>query len=255
MFIDTHSHMYAEEFDLDRNEIIKKAIEVGVKKIVLPNCNSETVGVMLALEKQFPENCFSMMGLHPCYVKENVEEELALVEKLLNEKKFIAVGEIGLDFYWDTSFKEEQINAFQFQIDLAKKHKLPIAIHTRNAMAETIELIEKNKDENLRGVFHCFSGTLEDAKKIISLGFYLGIGGVITYKNSGLQEILKEIDLQHILLETDAPYLSPVPFRGKRNESAYIPFIAEKLSEIKDCSLNTIKEQTTENAISLFGII
>ncbi len=255
MFIDTHSHMYAEEFDLDRNEIIKKAIEVGVKKILLPNCNSETVGVMLALEKQFPENCFSMMGLHPCYVKENVEEELALVEKLLNEKKFIAVGEIGLDFYWDTSFKEEQINAFQFQIDLAKKHKLPIAIHTRNAMAETIELIEKNKDENLRGVFHCFSGTLEDAKKIISLGFYLGIGGVITYKNSGLQEILKEIDLQHILLETDAPYLSPVPFRGKRNESAYIPFIAEKLSEIKDCSLNTIKEQTTENAISLFGII
>lgn len=255
MFIDTHSHLYAEEFDIDRNEIIKKAIEVGVKKILLPNCNSETVGVMLALEKQFPENCFSMMGLHPCYVKENVEEELALVEKLLNEKKFIAVGEIGLDFYWDTSFKEEQINAFQFQIDLAKKHKLPIAIHTRNAMAETIELIEKNKDENLRGVFHCFSGTLEDAKKIISLGFYLGIGGVITYKNSGLQEILKEIDLQHILLETDAPYLSPVPFRGKRNESAYIPLIAEKLSEIKDCSLITIKEQTTENAISLFGII
>jgi TatD DNase family protein len=255
MFIDTHSHLYAEEFDVDRNEIIKKAIDVGVKKILLPNCNSETIDAMLALEKQFPENCFSMMGLHPCYVKENVKDELALVEKLLSEKKFIAVGEIGLDFYWDTTFKKQQIDAFQFQIDLAKKYNLPIAIHTRNAMAKTIELIEKNKDENLRGVFHCFSGTLDDAKKIISLGFYLGIGGVITYKNSGLQEILKKIDLKHIILETDAPYLSPVPFRGKRNESAYIPFIAEKLSEIKDCSLNSIKEQTTKNAISLFGII
>ncbi len=253
MYIDTHSHLYAEEFDIDRSEIIKKALDAGVKKIVLPNCNSETVEAMLALEKQYPNNCFSMMGLHPCYVKENVNEELALVEKHLTEKKFIAIGEIGLDFYWDTTFKKEQLDAFQFQINLAKKYKLPIAIHTRNAMAETIELIEKNNDENLRGVFHCFSGKLEDAKKIISLGFYLGIGGVVTYKNSGLQEIIKEIDLQHILLETDAPYLSPVPYRGKRNESAYIPYIAEKLAEIKNCSLKTIEETTTENAFALFG--
>tara|TARA_B100000683_G_scaffold197485_1_gene190617 strand:+ start:602 stop:1375 length:774 start_codon:yes stop_codon:yes gene_type:complete len=255
-FIDTHAHLYSNKFTDDRNDVINNAIQSGVLKMFLPNISSEYTISMLELCKKFPENCFPMMGLHPCDVKiESMEKELLHVEEMLQKEKFIAVGEIGLDLYWDKSTLDIQKKAFRFQIELAKKHKLPIAIHVRDSFSEAIEIVEELNDENLSGVFHCFTGDNEQAKRVIDLqNFFLGIGGVLTFKNSGLDNTISKIDIKHLLLETDAPYLTPSPYRGKRNESKYIINIAEKLAEIKGISINEVGETTTKNARNLFKL-
>jgi TatD DNase family protein len=209
---------------------------------------------MFAVESEFPNNCFAMMGLHPCYVKENVLDELKIVEQWLEKRKFAAVGEIGLDYYWDKSFVREQQQALRTQIELSLQYHLPIVIHTREATKDTIDIVKEFQSRGVRGVFHCFSGSLETAKQIIALGFYLGIGGVLTYKNAGLQEVIKQVDLKHLVLETDAPYLTPVPHRGKRNESAYVSLVAQKLAELKEVDLEEVENITTENAQELFGV-
>ena len=255
-FIDTHSHLYSSQFDEDRTQAINDAISAGVSTILLPNISSEYTRGMLEVCGEFPENCFPMMGLHPCDVNEdNIEGELLHVEQELAKGKYIAVGEIGLDLYWDKTKLEIQKKAFIHQIELAKKYKLPIAIHVRDSFAEAIEIIEKLNDESLSGVFHCFTGRVEDAQRVINLGdFYLGIGGVLTFKNSGLDKTIAEIELQHLVLETDAPYLAPTPFRGKRNESKYIVNIAEKLAEVHQIEIEDVAKITTLNAKQLFGL-
>ena len=255
-FIDTHSHLYSNQFDADRTQVVNNAIANGVSTILLPNISSKYTKGMLALCAEFPNNCYPMMGLHPCDVsEENYMHEIAHVEEELEKRKYIAVGEIGLDLHWDKSTLEIQKKAFIHQVKLAKKHKLPIAIHVRESFAEAIELIEKLNDENLRGVFHCFTGNIDDAQRVINLGgFYLGIGGVLTFKNSGLDKTISKVDLQHLILETDAPYLAPTPFRGKRNESKYIVNIAEKLAEVHQISIEKVAEITTENAKKLFEL-
>lgn len=255
-FIDTHTHLYSDQFNEDRTLVVQNAIDVGVDTILLPNISSKYTEEMLDLCAEFPENCFPMMGLHPCDItSENIAEELQHVEEELAKRKYIAVGEIGLDLYWDKSTLEIQKEVFIKQIELAKKHKLPIAIHVRDSFTEAIEIIEELNDKNLRGVFHCFTGSNEDAERVINLGeFYLGIGGVLTFKNSGLDKTIVKIDLQHLILETDSPYLAPVPFRGKRNESKYILNIAEKLAEVHKTSIEKVAEITTENAKKLFEL-
>ena len=255
-FIDTHSHLYSSQFNDDRTQVVINAIANGVSTILLPNISSKYTKGMLVLCAEFPNNCYPMMGLHPCDVsEENFKHEIAHVEKELETGKYTAVGEIGLDLHWDKSTLEIQKKAFIHQVKLAKKYKLPIAIHVRESFAEAIELIEKLNDENLRGVFHCFTGNIEDAQRVINLGgFYLGIGGVLTFKNSGLDKTISEVDLQHLILETDAPYLAPTPFRGKRNESKYIINIAEKLADIHQISIEKVAEITTENAKKLFEL-
>ena len=255
-FIDTHSHLYSSQFDEDRTNAVNEAIAAGVSTILLPNISSEYTKGMLELCSEFPNNCFPMMGLHPCDVKEeNIKEELAHVEEELVKGIYISVGEIGLDLYWDKTKLEIQKEAFIHQIKLAKKYKLPIAIHVRDSFAEAIEIIEKLNDKNLRGVFHCFTGSVDDAQRVINLGgFYLGIGGVLTFKNSGLDKTIAEVDLQHLILETDAPYLAPTPFRGKRNESKYIVNIAERLAKVYQINIEKVAKITTENAKKLFGL-
>lgn len=252
MFVDTHAHLYLEEYNEDRETVMHRAMDAGVKKVFLPNIDSGTIHAMLDMEKKFPKQAFAMIGLHPGSVKETVEEELKKVKEWLSKRKFAAVGEIGLDFYWDTTFKEQQLHAFSTQIDLALQYDLPIVIHSRNATAECIEMVQDKQNGKLKGIFHCFSGTVMEAKKIIALGFYLGIGGVVTFKKSTLPEVLKRIDLEHLVLETDSPYLTPVPHRGKRNESSYIPFVAEKVAEIKGVSVDDVAKVTTANALELY---
>ena len=255
-FIDTHSHLYSSQFDDDRTQVVNNAIAKGVSTILLPNISSKYTKGMLALCAEFPNNCYPMVGLHPCDAsEENYKHEIAHVEEELETGKYTAVGEIGLDLHWDKSTLEIQKKAFIHQVKLAKKYKLPIAIHVRESFAEAIELIEKLNDENLRGVFHCFTGNIDDAQRLINLGgFYLGIGGVLTFKNSGLDKTIAKIDLQHLILETDSPYLAPAPFRGKRNESKYIVNIAEKLAEVHQISIEKVAKITTENAKKLFGL-
>jgi len=255
-FIDTHSHLYSSQFDEDRAQAINDAISAGVSTILLPNISREYTKGMLEICNEFPENCFPMMGLHPCDVTdENYTQEIEHVEEELATKKYIAVGEIGLDLHWDKTKLEVQKKAFIHQIELAKKYQLPIAIHVRDSFAEAIEIIEKLNDVNLRGVFHCFTGSVEDAQRVINLGgFYLGIGGVLTFKNSGLDKIIAEIELQNLILETDAPYLAPTPFRGKRNESKYIVNIAEKLAEVHQIDIDHVARITTLNAKKLFRL-
>ena len=255
-FIDTHAHLYSEQFKDDRNEVIENAIQNGVTKMLLPNISSQYTTAMMELCETYPDNCFPMMGLHPCDVKaDTIKKELFHVEEMLQKEKFIAIGEIGLDLYWDKTTLEIQKEAFIYQIELAKKYQLPIAIHVRDSFTEAIEIIEKLNDEHLSGVFHCFTGNEEDAKRVINLGnFYLGIGGVLTFKNAGVDKTIKKIDMKYLILETDAPYLTPSPNRGKRNESKYIVNIAEKLSEVKGISIEEVARITTENAHNLFKI-
>jgi len=255
-FIDTHSHLYSSQFDEDRTKATNDSISVGVTTILLPNISSKYTQRMLDICDEFPENCFPMMGLHPCDVNEdNIKTELLHVEQELVKGKYVAVGEIGLDLYWDQTKLTIQKKAFIHQIKLAKKHKLPIAIHVRDSFDEAIEIIEKLNDERLRGVFHCFTGTVEDAQRVIKLGgFYLGIGGVLTFKNSGLDKTIAAIKLQYLILETDAPYLAPAPFRGKRNESRYIINIAEKLAEVHQIDIEEVAKRTTLNAKKLFKL-
>ena len=255
-FIDTHSHLYSEQFDNDRSKTISDAINVGVDTILLPNISSIYTERMAAICREFPNNCFPMMGLHPCDVTvENYEYEISHVEKELATDNYIAVGEIGLDLHWDKTTLEIQKKAFIYQIKLAKKYQLPIVVHVRDSFDEAIKIIEALNDETLTGVFHCFTGDSKDAERVIDLnGFYLGVGGVLTFKNSGLDEKITEIDLKNLILETDSPYLAPAPFRGKRNESKYIINIAEKLAEVKNISVERVAEITTKNAKSLFRI-
>lgn len=252
IMIDTHTHLYDEQFNEDRSEMILRAISQGITKMYLPNCDSETIEGMIKLEEEFPDNCFAMMGFHPCYVKENYEEELRIVRTWLEKRPFSAIGEIGLDYYWDKTFVDQQKKAFRTQIEWALEFDRPIVIHSRDSIQDSIDIVKEYISKGLRGVFHCYTGSYEMAKQIIDTGFYLGIGGVLTYKNAGIQEVVQRIDIKHLVLETDAPYLTPVPFRGKRNESSYIKIIAEKMAELKGISLNEIEKITTENAINLF---
>ncbi len=252
-FIDTHTHLYSDSFLEDRQEMIQRAIDAGVQKMLLPNIDVGSIDGMLDLEKRYPENCYPMMGLHPTSVQADWEKQLSVIEKQLFSRKFIAVGEIGIDLYWETTFKEQQIQAFSKQIEWAKQLQIPIVIHARNSFPEIFEVLDRHNDERLKGVFHCFTGTLEDVRKVQDYGgFIFGIGGVVTFKKSGLDQVVREIPLNQLILETDSPYLSPSPNRGKRNESAYIPFIADKLSDIFEISVEEIAKITSENAEKLF---
>ncbi len=253
MIIDTHTHIYLNDFADTIDNVIKRANDIGVQKFYLPAIDSETFDEILRLESKYPTQCFAMAGLHPCSVKENYTVELAFVKNNLEKRKFVAIGEIGLDFYWDKTFALQQMEAFTLQMQWALEFNVPISIHTRNAMGETIEAVKPFAAKGLRGIFHCFGGSMESAKEIIKMGFYLGIGGVVTYKNAGLAEVLTHIDLQHLVLETDAPYLSPLPFRGKQNEPSYLQYIIDKIANIKNCTHEEIAKITSENAIKVFG--
>lgn len=252
MYTDTHTHLYDERLLTEEDAMIQRCLDAGVTKMYMPNCDSGTVAGMLHLADKWPQHCYPMIGLHPTYVKENYKDELAVVEKWLGERKFYAVGEIGLDYYWDVSFKAQQIEAFEQQIDWALQYELPIVIHSRESTQDCIDIVRKKQKGKLKGIFHCFSGSVEQAKQVAELGLYLGIGGVVTYKTSNLPDIIKETGLGAIVLETDAPYLAPVPYRGKRNESSYIPIIAEKIGDVMCMSKEEVGRITTENAAKIF---
>ena len=251
---DTHTHLYSEAFEEDREEAIKKAIDLGITRFFVPAIDSSYTKAMLELEKNFQQNVFLMMGLHPTSVRENYMEELAHVKKMLASQRFYAVGEIGIDLYWDRTFFEQQREAFAIQIQLAKDYDLPIVIHCRDSFDEIIEVLDEYGHEDLRGIFHCFTGTMEEAQKAIDRKMKLGIGGVATFKNGKIDKFLDRIDLKHIVLETDSPYLAPAPFRGKRNESAYLIYVLEKLSEIYGIEKEEIAKITTENSKEVFGV-
>jgi TatD DNase family protein len=252
MFIDTHTHLYSEEFNEDRTAVINTAISNSVTKLYLPNIDSNSIDGMLQLEKEFPDNCFAMMGLHPCSVKENYLDELTIVKKWLDKRKFIAIGEIGIDLYWDKTFITEQEIAFKKQIDWALEYNYSIVIHCRNAFDEIFAILQ-SYSKLPKGIFHCFSGDVEQAQKILALkNFKLGIGGVVTFKNSGLDKVVETISIEDIVLETDSPYLAPMPYRGKRNESSYIPLIAKKVAELKNISIEEVENITTKNANFIF---
>jgi TatD DNase family protein len=249
--IDTHAHIYLPEFDSDRPNIIESARENGIEKILMPAIDSSTHSVMLDVEKEYPD-CLSMIGLHPCSVNDEFENELKIIDDYLLQRKFIAIGEIGLDFYWDKTFTAQQYKAFHAQIEIALKYNLPIAIHSRNAIDECIEAVREYPE--LTGVFHCFSGSVDQALAIINTGFMLGIGGVISFKNAGLDTVIEQIGIENVILETDAPYLAPVPFRGKRNEPAYTKIVAEKLAQVTGHNLDVIEQLTTRNVLKLFKL-
>jgi TatD DNase family protein len=255
MFIDTHTHLYADTFSEDRDLVIQTAIEAGVTKMLLPNIDKDSIEGMFALEQKYPANCFPMMGLHPGSVSATWKEDLAVIETHLFSRNVIAVGEIGMDLYWDKTYQKEQAEAFRMQVQWAKKLNLPIVIHAREAFDEIFEILDELNDDSLKGVFHCFTGTVEQAAKINAYGgFKLGIGGVLTYKKAGLDEVLKSIPLEMMILETDSPYLPPTPHRGKRNESAYLVNIAEKLADVKQVPLREVAQITTLNATHLFKL-
>ena len=250
--IDSHIHLYLEEFSNDREKLIKNAENANIKKFLLPNIDLDSIEKMLSLCEKHPKKCYPMIGLHPCYVDKNFVKNLNTLENYFNTNKFIAVGEIGIDLHWDKTYINEQKKAFKTQISWAKKHHLPIVIHCRNSFEEIYEILKEESDENLRGVLHCFGGSADQARKIIDLNFYLGIGGVVTYKNSNLKSVLQQIPINKILIETDAPYLSPSPFRGKRNEPEFIKYTAQKICEIKNISMQKLTNQLYKNTKSLF---
>lgn len=251
--VDTHTHIYLPEFEADRENMLERAEKEDVKEMFMPAVDASTHQLMLDLEARYPATCHSMMGLHPCSVKENYREELAIVRSFLDQRPFVAVGEIGLDFYWDKTFTDQQFEAFRTQIAWALELDIPIVIHSRNSTDECIAEVKAAQQGKLRGIFHCFSGNAEQAKQIVDLGFFLGIGGVLTFKNSGLDKAIADIALEHLVLETDAPYLAPVPFRGKRNEPAYLKYVAGKLAELRGTDVATIAQVTTTNAERLFN--
>ena len=253
MLVDTHCHLYLEEFAADIPEVIQRAEDEGVKKFYLPSIDRETFPALLGLEARFPGKCIAMTGLHPCSVKEQFLDELAFMQQALQKRKFTAIGEIGLDFYWDRTFEQQQYEAFRTQMGWAKEHGLPIVIHSRQSMAETIQTVKEEQNGRLRGIFHCFNDSYDSARQIIDLGFYLGIGGVVTYKKSTLPEVVGKVGLSHLVLETDAPYLTPVPFRGKRNESSYLKYVVERIAGIKSVSVEEVAAVTTDNAGKIFG--
>ena len=251
---DTHTHLYSEAFDEDRKAMMERALDAGVSRLFVPAIDSTYTDSMLQLEKDYPKQVFLMMGLHPTHVKENYKDELAHVTEMLNTHKFYAVGEIGIDLYWDKSTLEIQQDAFRQQIQLAKQHNLPIVIHCRDAFDEVFQVLEEEKGDDLYGIFHCFTGSLEQAHQAISYNMKLGIGGVATFKNGKIDQFLNQIDLKHIVLETDSPYLAPKPYRGKRNESSYIIKVVEKLAEVYQVSEQQIADSTTDNSKVVFGI-
>lgn len=252
MIIDTHTHLYDEESIELQDAHINRAIQAGVHKLYMPNCDSSTIEGMMGIAQRFPDNCFPMMGLHPCYVKENYKDELAIVEEQLAKNKFSAIGEIGLDFYWDKTFAHEQKLAFEQQIDWALAYDLPIVIHSRSSTQECLDIVKRKQNGKLVAIFHCFSGTPEQAQRVAGLGGYIGIGGVVTFKTSNLPEVLRAVSLENVVLETDAPYLAPVPYRGKRNESTYLPLIAQRIADVYEMPLEAIEKATTANAEKIF---
>lgn len=251
-FTDTHAHIYSPKFDGDRDEVISRSVQNGVQKIYMPNINVESIDQMLDAESKYPGICIPMMGLHPCDVKKDFDKELYVMEEWLGKRSFSAIGETGLDLYWDKTFFEEQKESLRIHINWAKQKKLPIILHCRESMDETIEIIREEKTTELKGIFHCFSGSLEQAREIIDLGFLLGIGGVSTYKNGGLDKVFPEISLEHVVLETDSPFLAPVPFRGKRNSPEYIPVIAERLSFLTGKTIQEVSTITEQNSQNIF---
>ncbi|MGR5164965.1 TatD family hydrolase [Vibrio owensii] len=252
--IDTHAHIYASEFDNDRDEVVKRALEQGIDRILLPNIDLESIEPMLKTEAAYPEVCRSMMGLHPCYVDGNVEQTLEIIRGWFEKHNFIAVGEIGIDLYWDKTFRAEQEMAFVTQLNWAKEMNLPVVIHTRDSIEETLTLLRQEQDGSLRGVFHCFGGSVEEAQAINELGFHLGLGGVSTFKNGGMDKVIPHLDMSWVILETDCPYLAPVPHRGKRNEPAYTSLVAARVAELRGESLEVIDTLTTKNAEELFNL-
>ncbi|MBY7668073.1 TatD family hydrolase [Vibrio anguillarum] len=252
--IDTHAHIYAAEFDHDRDEVVQRAKAQGIEAILLPNIDLASIEPMLKTEAAYPELCRSMMGLHPCYVDGNVKQTLTVIESWLDKHPFIAIGEIGIDLYWDKTFQAEQEMAFVTQLNWAKERDLPVVIHTRDSITQTLQLLKKEQDGSLSGVFHCFGGTLEEAKAINELGFHLGIGGVSTFKNGGMDKVLPHLDMNFVLLETDCPYLAPAPHRGKRNEPAYTTLVAKRIAELTELSLVEVNNITNTNANSLFKL-
>ena len=255
MLIDTHTHLYSSQFDQDREEVIQQSINNGVDKFLLPNIDKSSIQGMLSLQQKFPLNFYAMMGLHPCFVDQNWEQELEEIKTLLQQERIVAIGEIGIDLYWDKTYVEQQKEAFTRQISWAKEMNLPIVIHARDSFSEIYSVLDQVNDERLKGVFHCFTGSAEDVSKIQSYGgFKFGIGGVLTFKKSGLDEVVKNIPIEEILLETDAPYLAPTPHRGKRNESTYLPLIASKLSDIFEISEQEVARITSQNAMELFRL-
>ncbi len=254
LLTDTHTHLYAEEFSSDFDAMMQRSLSANVTRFFVPSIDSTYTAKMHKIQSKYPENIFLMMGLHPCYVKENYKEELEFVSEQLITNRYYAVGEIGIDLYWDTTFLKQQQDAFQYQIQLAKKHQLAINIHCRDAFDAVFEILETEKTTDLFGIFHCFSGDLDQAHQAIELGLKLGIGGVSTFKNGKIDQFIHEIDLKHIVLETDSPYLAPVPHRGKRNESSYVYLIAQKLAQLYNCSFEEIAMRTTQNAKEIFGI-
>jgi len=251
---DTHTHQYYETDPLKRQELMQRCLDNGISRLFLPNVDSASIDLVMSQVDTFPEHCFAMLGLHPCDVKENWQQELDTIYKAIPQHKIYAIGEIGIDLYWDKSTLDNQIEAFKKQISWAKELKLPIVIHCRDSFDEVFAVLEEEKDDNLRGILHCFTGNLEQAHKLIDLGFYLGIGGVATYKNSGLDKVVQEIDLKHIVLETDSPYLTPVPHRGKRNESSYLIYVAEKVADLHQMSVEAVAAITTANSKIVFGV-
>lgn len=254
-FTDTHAHIYLKDFKEDRNKVLDKTFGAGVNKIFMPNIDLRSIEDMLKVASDYPDACFPMIGLHPCSVKKEFEKELSLIESSLrnNPNQYVAIGEIGTDLYWDKSFFEQQKEAFLIQINWAKEYNLPIIIHCRESIRETLDFLKPLKDEKLRGIFHCFTGTAAEAAEAIELGFYLGIGGVVTFKNSGLAEVVSQIGLEQLVLETDCPYLAPVPYRGKRNETSYIPLIADRVATALQLPLSLVAQKTSENSTKIFG--
>ncbi|MGX9518843.1 TatD family hydrolase [Vibrio mediterranei] len=252
--IDTHAHIYATEFDNDRDEVVQRARAAGIEHILLPNIDLESIEPMLATEAAYPDMCRSMMGLHPCYVDGDVEQTLKTIYSWFDKHNFIAVGEIGIDLYWDKTYKAEQERAFITQLNWAKEVDLPVVVHTRDSIEETLTLLKGEQDGNLSGVFHCFGGNLDEAKAINDLGFHLGLGGVSTFKNSGMDKVIPELDLDWVILETDCPYLAPVPHRGKRNEPAYTELVLKRIADVRTMSEQQILDITTQNAKSLFRL-
>ncbi|MCF6342664.1 MAG: TatD family hydrolase [Bacteroidales bacterium] len=254
ILVDTHTHLYLEQFDEDRTEVVEAAIAQDVKWMLLPNIDGDSLDDMKKLHLEFPNNCLPMMGLHPTSVKENYEEELRLVEKELQTGKYIAVGEIGMDLYWDKEYAEQQKDAFRRQLKMAKKYDLPVSIHIRDSFDIAYHIVKEESTDKLQGIFHCFTGGKNEAKQIMDIGFKMGIGGIVTFKNAGLAEVVETIPEKYLVLETDAPFLTPAPFRGKRNQSVYLKYIAEKLAEIKSKPVEEIAEITTKNALEVFTI-
>lgn len=252
--IDTHAHVYASEFDHDRDQVIQRAIEQGIERILLPNIDLDSIAPMLATEAAYPDLCRSMMGLHPCYVNADVKQTLEQIEHWFNQRDFIAVGEIGIDLYWDKTYQAEQEMVFITQLNWAKSLNLPVVIHTRDSIDQTLALLKQEQNGQLSGVFHCFGGTVEQAKAINDLGFHLGLGGVSTFKNGGMDKVIPALDLNYLVLETDCPYLAPVPYRGKRNEPAYTRLVAERIAELRNLSTQAVDQLTTANAKALFKL-